>query len=73
MANEKGKVNKHLDKMITDLLKEVNSGKNEDGKPKYTLTDKCKVLDRAIKIEALRLKIDDSGYGSGFDEPEDDE
>lgn len=65
----KGKVNSKLEKMITDLLKEVNSGKNDDGTAKYSLTDKMKVVDRALKLEALKLKVDDSGYGSGF-EPE---
>ncbi len=71
MAAKSGKVNKYLDKMITNLLKEVNSAKNDDGKAAYSLTEKMKVVDRALKLEAIKMKADDSGYGSGFgDEPE---
>ena len=31
-----------------------------------SLTDKCKVIDRAINIEKLKQKISDDEWGSGF-------
>lgn len=69
----KGKVNKQLEKIINDLLKEVNGDKKDtENKPLFSLTDKMKVIDRALKLEALKLSVDDSGYGSGF-EPEPEE
>lgn len=70
MANKTGKVNKNLEKTINDLLKEVNEKEvGEGGKKgfKYSLTDRCKVIDRALKLEAIRMKADDSGYASAFD------
>lgn len=34
--------------------------------PTATLTDKCKAIDRGLKLAAIEAKMDDSGYGSGF-------
>ena len=31
-----------------------------------SLTDKCKVIDRAVNIEKLKQKISDDEWGSGF-------
>lgn len=70
------KINKALEKVINDLLKEVNEKEEDDkGKKffKHSLTDRCKVIDRAIKLEALKMSQDDSGYGSGFDEQQEPE
>ena len=33
---------------------------------KSSLTDKMKVIDRFLKMEQIRLKIDDEDWGSGF-------
>jgi hypothetical protein len=38
-----------------------------------SLTDKCKVLDRAINIEKLKQKISDDEWGSGFIATDDEE
>ncbi len=73
------KVSAALEKTIAGLLKEVNE-KAEDDKGKmvfkHSLTDRCKVIDRALKLEAIKMKQDDSGYGAGFVDdltpPEDD-
>lgn len=74
MASKTGKVNPKLEKMINDLLKEVNGDKKgDDGKPIYSLTDKMKVVDRALKLEAIKMKADDSGYASAFDNPPEEE
>ena len=37
-----------------------------------SLTDKCKVIDRAINIEKLKQKISDDEWGSGFINTEDE-
>lgn len=68
----KNKINKKLEKAIQGLLTEVMSKTNAE---KYSLTDRMKVIDRALKLEAIRLKADDSGYGGAFgaDAPDDDE
>ena len=36
-----------------------------------TLTDKTKILDRALKLEQLKLKMSDDEWGSGFMEDDD--
>lgn len=73
MAKQQG-INEVLETAVNKLLKEVMSNKKgEDGKPLYTLTDQMKVLDRAIKMEALKQKVQDSGYGSGFFQEDDDD
>ena len=38
-----------------------------------SLTDKCKVLDRAINVEKLKQKISDDEWGSGFIATDDEE
>ena len=77
MAKSAAKVSSHLERAIKDLLKEVSETTEDDkGKKvfKHSLTDRCKVIDRALKLEAIKMKADDSGYGTGFgdDKPEDD-
>ena len=39
----------------------------------YSLTDKCKVIDRAVNIEKLKQKLSDEEWGSGFVATEDEE
>jgi len=41
--------------------------------PMASLTDKCKVLDRAINVEKLKQKISDDEWGSGFIATDDEE
>lgn len=71
------KINQRLKKAIDKMVKEVMSGEKDDnGKPLYSLTDKCKVVDRALKLAAIEAKADDAGYGAGFgadDKDEDDD
>lgn len=66
-----GKVNPKLTKAIESMLAEVMA--DGEGKKKVSLTDKCKVIDRALKLEAIRAKLDDAGYGTGFTQPGDDD
>ena len=56
---EKG-INPELESAITDLLKQVMAD------PTATINDKMRVADRALKIEALKLKMSDDEWGSGF-------
>jgi hypothetical protein len=41
--------------------------------PTATITDKMRVADRALKLEALKLKDSDSEWGAGFMDVDDDE
>ena len=55
-----------LEKAISKLLSQVMKD------PQATITDKMKVIDRALKLEAIKQKMSDEGYGSGFFESEAD-
>ena len=67
MSKKKDKgINPELDKFISNLMTQVMND------PDASVTDKVKVLDRALKLEALKLKVSDDAWGSGFFE-EDDE
>ena len=56
---EKG-INPDLEKAISDLLKATMVD------PTASLTDKAKIIDRALKLEQLKAKISDDDWGSGF-------
>jgi hypothetical protein len=34
--------------------------------PVATISDKTKVIDRALKLEAIKMKMQDDEWGSGF-------
>ena len=66
--NKKNKgVNPDLEDAVSKLLQEVMQDEQA------SLTDKCKVIDRAINIEKLKQKLSDDEWGSGFINTEDDE
>lgn len=52
-----------ISKMLADVMKD----------PTSTLIDKCRIMDRAINVEKLKLKITDDEWGSGFDVDEEEE
>jgi hypothetical protein len=58
-----------LEKAIAKLL-EMTMNDSE-----ASLTDKMKVIDRSLKLEALKLKVSDDAWGAGFldDDDEDSE
>ena len=66
MKKQKG-VNPELENAIARMLQDVMAD------PTATLVDKCRVLDRAINVEKLKLKVTEDEWGSGFVTPEDDE
>jgi hypothetical protein len=61
MSKKKDKgINPDLEKAISDLLKTTMAD------PTASLTDKAKIIDRALKLEQLKAKISDDDWGSGF-------
>ncbi len=68
MSKKKDKgINSELEVAIAQLLRDVMSD------PTATITDKVKVLDRSLKLEALKAKMSDDEWGSGFMNMDDDE
>jgi hypothetical protein len=67
MRKKKNVVNNEIEQFINDMLSQVKNDTTA------SLTDKMKVLDRALKWEAIKLKAEDDAWGSGFmQEPDDD-
>jgi hypothetical protein len=60
MAKKDKGINLDLEKTISQLLKDVESGVIDD------VDTKLKVIDRAINLEKIKQKINDDAYGSGF-------
>ena len=67
MSKKSKGVNPDLEEAVSKLLLQVMAD------DLASLTDKCKVIDRAINIEKLKQKISDDEWGSGFIATEDDE
>lgn len=59
MKRVKG-LNPELEEAVSTLLKQVMDD------PAASLTDKTKVLDRALKLEQIKQKISDDEWGKGF-------
>ena len=67
MAKKQDKgINPDLENAIGNMLAEMRTN------PDWTLTDKMKILDRALKLEAIKLKVSDEGWGSGLLDDSDD-
>ena len=67
MSKKSKGVNPDLEAAVSKLLQQIM---NDD---MASLTDKCKVIDRAVNIEKLKQKISDDEWGSGFIAVDDDE
>jgi hypothetical protein len=67
MSKKNKGVNPDLEEAVSKLLLQVMQDEQA------SLTDKCKVIDRAINIEKLKQKLSDDEWGSGFINTEDDE
>jgi hypothetical protein len=67
MSKKSKGVNPELEEAVGKLLKAVM---DDD---MASLTDKCKVIDRAINVEKLKQKISDDEWGSGFIATEEEE
>jgi hypothetical protein len=67
MSKKNKGVNPDLEDAVSKLLQDVMQD------DQASLTDKCKVIDRAINIEKLKQKLSDDEWGSGFINTDDDE
>jgi hypothetical protein len=67
MAKKQKGINDELEQAISKMLREVMLDSEA------SITDKTKVIDRALKLEAIKLKLSDDEWGSGFNIDEDDE
>ena len=65
MKKQKG-INPQLEDAISQLL---TSTMND---PTASLTDKTKILDRALKLEQLKARITDDVWGAGFASDDDE-
>ena len=53
-------LNPELEEAVNTLLRQVMND------PTASLTNKTKVLDRALKLEQIKQKISDDEWGKGF-------
>ena len=60
-------LNPELEQAVSTLLKQVMAD------PQASLTDKTKVLDRALKLEQVKMRLADEDWGKGFYSNDDDE
>ena len=67
MSRKKDKgINPELEEAISKSLKEVMADSTA------SITEKMKVIDRALKLEAIKLQLTDDEWGSGFATDEDE-
>lgn len=67
MGKRQKGVNPALEEAIGKMLKQVMADDS------VTISDRVKVLDRALKLEALKLRQDQDEWGSGFFTEDDDD
>ena len=60
MSKKQKGLNPELEEAVNTLLRQVLSDSTA------SLTDKTKVLDRALKLEQIKQKISDDEWGKGF-------
>ena len=60
MSKKQKGLNPELEEAVNTLLRQVMSDSTA------SLTDKTKVLDRALKLEQNKQKISDDEWGKGF-------
>ncbi len=66
--NKKNKgINPDLERAISELLKKTMAD------PSASLTDKTKVIDRALNLEKIKQKVNDDEWGSGFASDDEDD
>ena len=66
MSKKQKGINPALEEAISKMLREVMAD------PTASITDKSKVIDRALKLESIKQKISDEGWGSGFLDDDDE-
>lgn len=60
MSKRQKGLNPELEEAVNTLLRQVMNDSTA------SLTDKTKVLDRALKLEQIKQKISDDEWGKGF-------
>lgn len=65
MKKQKG-INPDLEAAIAKLLQQTMNDSTA------SLTDKTKILDRALKLEQLKARISDDDWGAGFASDDDE-
>ena len=60
MSRKQKGLNPELEEAVNTLLRQVMDDSTA------SLTDKTKVLDRALKLEQIKQKISDDEWGKGF-------
>jgi len=66
-TEKKSRVNADLDKYLSQLLKDVMKT-HADPTQQASLTDRMKVIDRVLKWEFVKHKLQDGDWGTGFNE-----
>ena len=67
------RVNKALTDQIYAELREMKT-RNSKGDFVHPLAERMKVIDRALKLEAIKQKADNPDFGTAFaDDPEEDD
>lgn len=67
MAKRDKVINPDLERFVNALMAEVMQDTSA------SVTDKVKVLDRALKLEAIKQKVQDDEWGSGLMSGDEDE
>lgn len=67
MTKKSKGVSPELEKAIAEMLRQVMND------PGSSITDKTKVIDRALNLEKIKLKISDEEWGIGFNLDEDED
>jgi hypothetical protein len=65
MSKKSAGINTDLERAVNDMLKQTIND------PDIELELKLKILDRAINLEKIKLKINDDEWGSGFKDEDD--
>lgn len=66
MSKRQKGINPELESAISKLLTATMND------PTASLTDKTKILDRALKLEQLKARISDDDWGAGFASDDDE-
>lgn len=65
MKAKAGKVSAELEKALAAEVEEI-SRKDEEGKFVYSVIDRTRVYNQALKLEAIKAKLPDSDFGKEF-------
>lgn len=80
---KQGKLNAELERALAEEVKEISRKHKEDvwdgegdekkhvakkGAYVYSVIDRMRVYDKALKLESIKLKADDPEWGAEFDE-----